>query len=66
MKLCIAPCHICLIYGIWGSKEVGDPLQSPLGKCKQQGEGGSFYGEGGFSLRNTNLLKFHCKSYWVL
>ena len=45
---------------------MGDPLQSPLGKCKQPGEGGSFYGEGGFSLRNTNLLKFHCKSYWVL
>ena len=45
---------------------MGDALQSPLGKCKQQGEGGSFYGEGGFSLRNTAVLKFHCKSYWVL
>ena len=61
-------CHSCHICGICRSKEVGggDSLKSSFGVAMQATRTDSFYGEGGFSLCNTAVLKFYCKSYWVL
>ena len=55
-KLCIMPCHSCLIYGIWRSKEVGDTLKLSFGLAMQAtggvgweggGHGGVLMGKGG-------------------
>ena len=36
----MVPCHICHIYVIWRSKEVGDALKSSFGwQCKLEGKG---------------------------
>ena len=69
----MTPCHICPIYGIWGSKEVGGCFKviNHLGsQCKAQGEevgrGGILTGKWWFPLCNTAVLNLYCKSYWVL
>ena len=43
-------CHICHIYGIWRSKEVGDALKPLFGMAMQatSGAGDNFNGEGGW------------------
>ena len=43
------PCHICHIYGIWRSKEVGDILKLSFGVAMQttRGEGVILMGKGG-------------------
>ena len=43
------PCHICHIYWIWRSKEVGDALKSSFWVVKQttRGEGVILMGKGG-------------------
>ena len=64
-------CHICHIYGIWRSKEVGDALKPPFGMAMQATSGGgdNFNGEGGWgggALCNNAASKLCCKSYWLL
>ena len=37
------------------------------GKANNKGIGAVFYGEGGrWFSRNNAILKFYCKSYWIL
>ena len=65
----MVPCHICHIYGIWRSKEVGDALKSPFGMAMQATSGGgdNFNEEGGGgALCNNAASKLCCKSYWLL
>ena len=50
----------------WGGGGGRDSLKSSFGVAMQATRTDSFYGEGGFSLCNTAVLKFYCKSYWVL
>ena len=52
---CMVPYHSCHIYGIWSSKEVGYALKSSSGVTMEATKGGSFYGDGGFSLCNTDV-----------
>ena len=61
-KLCMVPCHRCHIYGIWRSKEVGKVLKSSFGVAMQATRRSKFYGNEGFSLCNTDVLKL----YWSL
>ena len=42
------PCHVCHIYGIWRSKEVGEALKLTFrgGNANHKGGGGDFDEEG--------------------
>ena len=65
----MVPCHSCHIYGIWTSrsKEVWGTLLKPsIRVAMHVTRGQLFYREGGFSLCITAVLKFYCKSYWLL
>ena len=65
-KLCMMPCRSCHIYGIWRSKTVEKTLKWSFGVAVQATRRDNFYGKEGFSLCNTTVLKFSCKSCWVL
>ena len=57
----MVPCHSC-----HRSKEVGKDLKSSFEVTMQAIRTDNFYGEKGFSLCNTAVLKFYCQSFWVL
>ena len=61
-KLCMVPCRSYHIYGIWRSKEVGKALKSSFGVAMQATRRSKLYGNEGFSLCNTAVLKL----YWGL
>ena len=75
----MVPCHRVVIFMDLGrAKWWGDTYSHHLGcQCKPQvcvcgggggvggGGGGSFYGEGGFLLCNTAVLKLYFRSYWA-
>ena len=54
-------CHICHIYGIWRSKEVGDALKPPFGMAMQATSGGgdNFNGEGGWRGWGYYVIMLH-------
>ena len=59
-KLCMVPCRSYHIYGIWRSKEVGKALKSSFEVAMQATRRSKLYGNEGFSLCNTDVLKL----YW--
>ena len=55
-------CHICHIYGICRSKEMGDALKSSFGEATQTTrlDRVILMGKGGLPLCKTAVLKFYC------
>ena len=45
---------------------MGKALKSSFGVAVKAIRRDKFHGKDGFSLCNTAVLRFYCKSYWVL
>ena len=65
-NLCMVPCHVCHVYGIWNlEKQRGGGMLYGVAMKATGGGGDNFNGEEGFLLCNNGALKLYFKSYWV-